>query len=418
MILARSKLAILRARNSATGSILHRAMATVNGNQERTKDVCDSSISNSPDMDIYRVEIEDGHMNVFMPSPLNMVANKKPPKRSHGNSSTAAKSSEDVSSEATYVVPESVRQYERQLRKMQAATRASTPISADKLQIVHNDPHIVVVNKPSGVLTVPGVNKNPNMLSLVHETLEAEIKVEKIEHMIVHRLDMDTSGVVIFAKTRDAMSKLQALFRRDPKTAGRVEKEYEAIVCGHVQPTNLQTAKIDLPLQRDHRFPPFMRVATPTSEKEAKEVVKGLNHAGWKKIVKKNAKPSQTLLEVIERDYVETAGAKEKLPITRVKLTPVTGRTHQLRVHCAAIGHPILGDPTYGVLGEASQNGGFEDLLLDQVMPTKASTELQMKLDQWTKDNKQVMCLHARKLTLPHPIITGEDLCCDEPPKF
>eukprot|EP00980_Cylindrotheca_fusiformis_P030718 scaffold25290_cov122-Cylindrotheca_fusiformis.AAC.1 len=166
-----------------------------------------------------------------------------------------------------------------------------------------------------------------------------------------------------------------------------------------------------------------MRVATPTSEIEAKQVVEGLKHAGWKKIIKKNAKPSQTLLRVLERDYLEHNNdneqqeqEQEKLPITRVALTPVTGRTHQLRVHCAAIGHPIVGDPTYGILGEASPNGGLK-AMPSSSSTTKTTTELQMKIDQWTKNKKQVMCLHARKLSLPHPI-TGEDLNFDEPPKF
>jgi 23S rRNA-/tRNA-specific pseudouridylate synthase len=375
--------------------------------------------------DIYRVDIQDSHMNVFMSSPLHEVVSsnkKKVDKRLLGNNSTL--STEALSTkEGAYVIPESARQYERQLRKIQAATRASTPIEASQLCIIHNDPQIVVVNKPSGVLTVPGVNNNPNMLSLLYETLGTEeCQVDKMEHMIVHRLDMDTSGVVIFAKTREAMSKLQATFRRDVKTAGHVEKSYEALLCGHLNDV-VKTGKIDLPLQRDHRNPPFMRVATPTSEREAKEVVKGLNHAGWKKIVKKNAKQSQTLLEVMNKEFVslstsiEDRDTAETYPVTRVKLTPITGRTHQLRVHCAAIGHPILADPTYGILGEASQNGGFEDSSVDSIIPTRASIELQMKLDKWTKDTQQVMCLHARKLQLDHPV-TGEKMCFEELPEF
>jgi len=401
---------------------------------------------------------------------------------------------------AVIEIPESVRQYERQLRKMQAATRASTELSPDDLQIVYNDPHIVVVNKPSGFLTVPGVNNNPNLLSLVYKTLlkqepERKIleKLEKMEHMIVHRLDMDTSGLVMFAKTKESMAQLQANFRQGtmdqtnnkkkkrwknrkkesrptggaaaststsssppPSVDKPIQKEYEALLCGHLTPASLQTIQIDLPLQRDHEHPPFMRVATPTSELEAQEVVKGLNHAGWKKIVKKKAKPSQTILQVLNREYVvrtkevvkkEQHGNKnngalttidgsdsptigEQLPVTRVRLIPVTGRTHQLRVHCAAIGHPILADPTYGILGEASPNGGFDTCLLDQAFiktddasggsnnkRASSSTKLQLQLDQWVKDHEQVMCLHARKLQLNHPI-TGEELCLEEAPKF
>eukprot|EP00980_Cylindrotheca_fusiformis_P006951 scaffold1465_cov93-Cylindrotheca_fusiformis.AAC.1 len=227
--------------------------SSTNNNNNNRDDDDDGEASS---MDMYRVEIlQDGHhMNVFMPSPLNLTEVTKPAKRFRAgsnttNTTTASSSSFQKTSEDKYdyyIIPESVRQYERQLRKMQAATRASTPLSANQLQIIYNDPHIVVVNKPSGVLSVPGVHHNPNMLSLLYETLRAEVTVEKMEHMIVHRLDMDTSGLLIFAKTRDAMSKLQALFRRDPKLATNVkeggdvtttiEKEYEAILCGHVQP--------------------------------------------------------------------------------------------------------------------------------------------------------------------------------------
>ncbi|CAJ1965167.1 unnamed protein product [Cylindrotheca closterium] len=385
-------------------------------------------------------------------------------------------------------IPESVRQYERQLRKMQAATRASTELSSDDLQIVYNDPHMVVVNKPSGFLTVPGVNQNPNLLSLVYETLQERDKqddakilqqLEKMEHMIVHRLDMDTSGLVIFAKTKESMAHLQASFRQgtteqtdkhqskknrkkwkkntSPPPAvptKPIQKEYEALLCGHLTPDTLQTIQIDLPLQRDHQHPPFMRVATPTSEQEAQEVVEGLKHAGWKKIVKKKAKPSQTIVQVLQREYVVRTEEKEtndngisssmngdvddsptigeQLPVTRVRLVPLTGRTHQLRVHCAAIGHPILADPTYGILGEAAPNGGFDDTTIDQSVSDtadddknngvgdrrpRASTKLQLQLDQWVKDHHQVMCLHARKLQLNHPI-TGEELCLEEAPTF
>lgn len=373
------------------------------------------------DGESYRLEIDRDHMKVYMPSPIDTVSSSSPPlmkasKRGHGGEESAKVNNED-SKRNEYVIPESTRQYERQLRKIQAAKRASTPLSASQLDIVHNDQHVVVVNKPSGVLTVPGVNDNPNLLSLVYDTIKDECKVEKIEHMIVHRLDMDTSGIVIFAKTKDVMSKLQASFRRDVKTSGHIEKVYEALLCGHLDP-RIQSGIIDLPLQRDHRYPPFMRVATPTSEREAKEVVKGLNHAGWKKIVKKAPKQSQTLLRVMKREYIKAGQTNEEdIPVTRVQLTPVTGRTHQLRVHCAAIGHPILADPTYGILGEASQNGGFEDKVMDNIMPTRASTALQMKLDQWAKNTGQVMCLHARKLKLDHPQ-SGQEMAFERDPLF
>lgn len=132
----------------------------------------------------------------------------------------------------------------------------------------------------------------------------------------------DTSGLVIFAKDKKSMSELQKSFRER-----KVDKHYEALVCGHV-PVEIEEGSIDLPLQKDHRFPPFMRVATPESERQAQEVVKDLNHAGWKKIVKKKPKASKTLFKVINREFV--IDNQEKLPVTRIQLIPVTGRTHQV----------------------------------------------------------------------------------------
>lgn len=325
-------------------------------------------------------------------------------------------------------IPESVLQFQRQLRKTQAAKRASTPLAESQLQIIYDDDHIVVVNKPSGVLTVPGVNSNPSMLTLLYEKYKDQIDPEmKMEHMIVHRLDMDTSGIVVYAKSKKNLLKLQALFRNRDE----VSKSYEALVCGHLDP-QVQRGKIDLPLQRDHRFPPFMRVATPRSEREAQEVVKDLKKAGWKKIVKKKAKPSQTLFEVIAREFRyrdgdtpeggsapggEEAKWGKAYPVTRLRLTLMTGRTHQLRVHCASIGHPILGDPAYGVYGEASPNGGFDDALMDELVPSRASMDLQLALDQYVKEKSQVMCLHARKLGIKHPE-TGKTLSFEKPPAF
>jgi len=351
------------------------------------------------------------------------------------------------------IIPETVLQYERQLRKNRAAKRASTPLDRSTFfqfnsnsnsnsnanandnfsNVLHNDDHIIVVNKPSGVLTVPGINSNPSLLSFLYKEYKDEIDTEmKMEHMIIHRLDMDTSGIVIFAKDKQSMSKLQKSFRER-----QVEKEYEALVCGHL-PLNILSGCINLPLQRDHQYPPFMRVATAESERQAQVVVKDLNHAGWKKIIKKKPKQSETLFEVLGREFVSVPSIKGKekekekekddkeqkstsanddkddssnnihndnhLPVTRLRLKPITGRTHQLRVHCAAIGHPILGDPAYGIMGEAGPNGGFDHDTMSKLMPHKASVQLQLDLDKYVKAVDQCLCLHARKLVLKHPI--------------
>ena len=395
----------------------------------------DEDVPHAPDddEDRYHVTVENGFMKVSM-APISKpgvyrIESSNKVKGLPDNIKGKSPDEQSISYGSQMKIPETVLQFQRQLRKTQAAKRASTPLPKSQLQILYDDEHIVVVNKPSGVLTVPGVNSNPSILSLLYEIYEQDLDPEmKPEHMIVHRLDMDTSGVVLFAKSKKTLLKLQALFRdRDG-----VSKHYEAVVCGHLNP-EIDRGTIDLPLQRDHRFPPFMRVATPRSEREAQQVVKDLKNAGWKKIVKKKAKPSQTEFQVIGREYRYFDGnsdfdkkthqhgeKKEKAnryPVTRLKLTLKTGRTHQLRVHCAAIGHPILGDPAYGIYGEASSNGGFEDNLIDELVPNRASMDLQLALDRLVKEKGLVMCLHARELKLNHPE-TGKLLTFEHPPDF
>jgi len=246
-------------------------------------------------------------------------------------------------------IPDSVLQYERQMRKIRAADRASkTNVNPeDHLHIIHKDDHIVVTNKPSGILCVPGVNKNRSLLDLVFEMnngdegeeRSSEDKLAK-DSMIVHRLDMDTSGIVIFARTRDAMSELHKAFRERTGT----KKKYEALLVGRLDinkwiesqdddhtnkvisdTTNLGGGEINLPLQRDHRHPPFMRVSTPESESEAQLAVKDLNSAGYKKLMAKKPKASTTQFRVLSHEHWRGH------PVTRVELTPITGRKVRVR---------------------------------------------------------------------------------------
>lgn len=293
-------------------------------------------------------------------------------------------------------VPASVLRYERRMRRLAAADRASAPLDpATHLRVLHVDDDVVVANKPSGVLCVPGVRDNPSLASLVRDRFGRDD--DGVDRTVVHRLDMDTSGVVVFARNAVALKTLHGAFRDR-----EVDKTYEALLCGRFP---CASGVVDLPLQRDHRFPPFMRVSTPRSEKEAAAVVRDLQHNGWKKMVRKRPKPSVTKYEVIRFENYHG------LPTTRVRLTPVTGRTHQLRVHMAAVGHPIVGDPAYGYLGEACPGGGLP------ISPTPESVALQRQIHERVREQGQCMCLHARRLVLPHPV-TGERTVFEAAPDF
>jgi tRNA pseudouridine32 synthase/23S rRNA pseudouridine746 synthase len=315
----------------------------------------------------------------------------------------------------------------------------------DHLITLYADEHVVVTNKPSGILCVPGVNRYRSLLDLVYETYGggkteqeqnpidnfSDDEVLQKDSMIVHRLDMDTSGIVVFARTKLGMSKLHEAFRERTGT----KKMYEALLVGwldinawissvnakesnphygidtETSSSDLGGGEINLPLQRDHKHPPFMRVSTPTSEAEAQQVVKDLNHNGWKKIVAKRPKPSTTHFQILSHE------SWMGHPVTRVALTPITGRTHQLRVHCAALGHPILGDPAYGYCGEAHPNGGFSDELIMQMSATSASMELRREVEQSVRDSGRTMCLHAKKFDFIHPA-TNEFVSFEAAPSF
>ncbi|HDL8500913.1 TPA: bifunctional tRNA pseudouridine(32) synthase/23S rRNA pseudouridine(746) synthase RluA [Yersinia enterocolitica] len=168
------------------------------------------------------------------------------------------------------------------------------------LQILYQDEHIMVVNKASGLLSVPGhapENKDSVMTRIQADFPSAES---------VHRLDMATSGVIVVALTKAAERELKRQFReREPK------KSYVARVWGHLAQDE---GLIDLPLICDWPNRPKQKVCYETG------------------------KSSQTQYQVLSRDADGS---------TRVKLSPITGRSHQLRVHMLAIGHPILGDGFY-----------------------------------------------------------------------
>ena len=172
------------------------------------------------------------------------------------------------------------------------------------LDILYIDEDVLVVNKPSGLLTVPGKELKH------HDSLELRVKIEYPNSFLVHRLDMDTSGVIIFALSKSTQRSLNLQFEKRI-----VKKLYEARVFGNIKEDN---GFIDLPLIVDWPNRPLQKI-------DAKEGKSALTH--W---------------QVLDREG----------DVTRVALVPETGRTHQLRVHMMSLGHTILGDRFYGNVAE------------------------------------------------------------------
>lgn len=188
-------------------------------------------------------------------------------------------------------------------------------LAMSALNCVYEDEHLLVLDKPSGLLCVPG--RGPDK----QDCLSARAQQRWPEALIVHRLDQPTSGLVLMARNIEVQRQLSQAFAER-----QVRKHYIAVVAGLLQvPASRADAsgwqRIDLPIAADWERRP-LRV---------------INH--------ETGKSSQTLWQVLE--HIEQPLGHSLLPCTRVLLSPLTGRTHQLRVHMAAIGHAILGDALY-----------------------------------------------------------------------
>lgn len=242
-------------------------------------------------------------------------------------------------------------------------------------------------------MTIPGKDEsNPSLNKAVFDRFGSESG--RMDKMVVHRLGMDTSGLVVFARTDAALRGLNAAFR-----TRKVTREYEALVCGHVAG---DSGDIDLPLMRDYENPPFMRVSTDDHQRALLE----LDAADVGKKMLEAPKDSLTRYAVVSREDVDGND------VTRLALTSVSGRTHQLNVHCAAIGHPIVGDAVYGYDGEAASNGGLEEADLPA---DKASAELQQAIASASEGKR--MCVHAKSISFRHPV-TKEDLSFESKSSF
>lgn len=264
--------------------------------------------------------------------------------------------------------------------KIQAEARASEPLDPlTDLHILYLDEHICVTNKPSGILSVPGPRRNPSLAGLVYDMIQPP--AIDLDQMVVHRLDMDTSGIIVYALTEHALKQLHIDFRER-----RVQKVYEALLAGHLG-WSAQEVEIDVDLERDPFHPPFMRAAQPKSDAQTNT---NATHPTFQKFIDQAPKPSQTELYVLSREFLPGGG----LPVTRVRLTPKTGRTHQLRVHCASLGFPIVGDDIYGLNGAGDCGIALDD-------DSKATERLNVQRQIY--EQGLPLCLHAKQLCFNHP---------------
>lgn len=173
---------------------------------------------------------------------------------------------------------------------------------AEQIELVYECRDYLIINKPSGLLTLSG--KNP----LNQDSLHFRLCQQWPNALMVHRLDYGTSGLLIVALTKGFATVINKQFQTK-----QVAKEYQALVHGLIED---EKGDINAPIARDDANFPKMKIS------------------------KESGKQAITAFEVIAR-YPERA-------MTRLKLRPQTGRTHQLRLHCAYAGHPILGCDIYG----------------------------------------------------------------------
>lgn len=178
-------------------------------------------------------------------------------------------------------------------------------MSPPELTVLYADEALLVLDKPSGLLSVPGRGEDKQ------DCLSTRAQHRYPDALIVHRLDMATSGLMVLARGLDAQRSLNAAFAER-----RVNKRYIAVVDGILAPPPEAWGLIDLPIIVDWPNRPRRMIDHQTG------------------------KPSTTRWRVLPQQTPMTA--------TRLELEPITGRSHQLRVHLQALGHPILGDALYG----------------------------------------------------------------------
>lgn len=229
------------------------------------------------------------------------------------------------------------------------------------LDIVYEDEHLAVVNKPAGLVVhpAPGNPRHTLVNALLYHFGHLSGDVEDLRPGIIHRLDKNTSGLLLVAKTDPVARKLRAQL-----ADRKITKTYDAVICGHMPERG---GTIDFPIGR--------------SMKDRKKMI----------VTNLRSRPAVTGYRVRDRFRINEL----------VEVDLVTGRTHQIRVHFSHINRPVLGDPDYG---------GRQKWLRGIAAPdrTMARTLLEM-IDR--------QALHARALGFVHPVTgVGMTLTSDPPP--
>lgn len=202
-----------------------------------------------------------------------------------------------------------------------------SPPRGGDLDFVYRDESLLVVNKPSGLLSVPGRGADKS------DSLTTRVQQEFPEALSVHRLDMSTSGLLLLARGKEMQMRLSHLFRER-----KVAKRYVAIITGL---PGADMGEVELPVGSDW----------PNRPRQMVDFTGG--------------KSSLTRFRLLSHDTVNHT--------SRVELEPLTGRTHQLRVHMAAIGHPIAGDALYGgAAGAAADRLLLHACMLGFIHPVSA----------------------------------------------
>ena len=251
-------------------------------------------------------------------------------------------------------------------------------------RVLYADEYILVVDKPAGMLSVPGKADDSASVSVEeYFANNSKLKIQNSKFLkAAHRLDMDTSGLLVLARTEQAYVELQRQF-----ASRETVKRYEAVLCGvpkHTTPHSTFRSDVPEPITQNSKFKTQNSSTQPDGCLGAISLplIADINDRPRQRVDMEHGKPALTLYNIVEVRAADANTAvayttkKADKSLTLVHLYPKTGRTHQLRVHCAhplGLACPILGDPLYGT------------------------------------ERADRMYLHAAELTFRHPI-TGEPM--------